>query len=135
MTYRGGMGVGLGQSFKMERIYIHTDTHLLLIHVMIGQKPTQILQSNYLSIKTKSKIKMIKKIVALGRQTLKEKKKKNTEIPILETLMARLFIINFLYLIYVKNTSCKMIVWMSYKLESRLPGEIATTSEMGMIPF
>ena len=134
MTYRGGMGVGLGQSFKMERIYIHTDTHLLLIHVMIGQKPTQILQSNYLSIKTKSKIKMIKKIVALGGQTLKEKKK-NTEIPILETLMARLFIINSLYLIYVKNTSCKMIVWMSYKLESRLPGEIATTSEMGMIPF
>ena len=25
--------------------------------------------------------------------------------------------------------------WMSYKLESRLPGEIPTTSDMQMIPF
>ena len=28
------------------------------------------------------------------------------------------------YLTYMHNTSCKMLGWMSYKLESRLPGEI-----------
>ena len=29
---------------------------------------------------------------------------------------------------------CKMLGWMKYKLESRLPGEISTTSSMQMIP-
>ena len=29
----------------------------------------------------------------------------------------------------------KMPGWMSYKIESRLPGEIATTSNMQMIPL
>ena len=34
------------------------------------------------------------------------------------------------YLTYMQNTSCKMLGWMKHKLESRLPGEISTTSDM-----
>ena len=39
------------------------------------------------------------------------------------------------YLIYMQTTSCKMPGWMNHKLESRLPGEILTTSGMQMIPL
>ena len=39
------------------------------------------------------------------------------------------------YLTYTQNTSCEMLGWMSYKLESRLPGEILTASDMWMISF
>ena len=38
------------------------------------------------------------------------------------------------YLTDMQSTSCKMPSWMSYNLESRLPGEI-TTSDMQMIPL
>ena len=38
------------------------------------------------------------------------------------------------YLTYIQSTSCKMLGWMKDKLESRLPGEIAITSDMQMIP-
>ena len=38
------------------------------------------------------------------------------------------------YLTYMQSTSFKMPGWMSYKLESRLLGEISTTSDMRMIP-
>ena len=31
------------------------------------------------------------------------------------------------YLTYMQGTSCKMLCWINHKLESRLPGEIATT--------
>ena len=34
------------------------------------------------------------------------------------------------YLIYMQSTSCDMPDWMNHKLESRLPGEISTTSDM-----
>ena len=34
------------------------------------------------------------------------------------------------YLTYTQRTSWEMAGWTSYKLESRLPGEIATTSGM-----
>ena len=34
----------------------------------------------------------------------------------------------------MQSTSCKMPGWMKHKLESRLPGEIAITSDMQMIP-
>ena len=34
------------------------------------------------------------------------------------------------YLTYLQSTSCEMPGWMSYKLESRLLGEISTTSDM-----
>ena len=37
------------------------------------------------------------------------------------------------YLTYMQNTSCKMMSWMNHKLESRLLGEISTTSDMQMI--
>ena len=37
------------------------------------------------------------------------------------------------YLTYTQRTSCEMAGWTSYKLESRLPGDIATTSDMRMI--
>ena len=33
------------------------------------------------------------------------------------------------YLTYMHNISCKMPDWMNHKLESRLPGEISTTSD------
>ena len=38
------------------------------------------------------------------------------------------------YLTYMQCTSCEMSGWMKLKLESRLPGEIATTSDMQMTP-
>ena len=31
------------------------------------------------------------------------------------------------YLTYMQSTPCEMLVWMSHKLESRLPGEISIT--------
>ena len=37
------------------------------------------------------------------------------------------------YLTSVQGTSCKMPGWMNHKPESRLPGEISTTSGMQMI--
>ena len=39
------------------------------------------------------------------------------------------------YLTYMQSTSCKMPGWMNHKLESRLPGETATTSDIQMISF
>ena len=36
------------------------------------------------------------------------------------------------YLTYTQSTSWEMLSWMSRKLESRLLGEIATTSDMQM---
>ena len=39
------------------------------------------------------------------------------------------------YLTYMQRTSCEMLGWKRYKLESRLPGEIAITSDMRMTPF
>ena len=39
------------------------------------------------------------------------------------------------YLIYTQSTSRKMLGQMSYKLESRLPGEVSTTSDVQMIPI
>ena len=39
------------------------------------------------------------------------------------------------YLTSMQRTSCEMLGWMNHKLESRLPGEIATTSVVQMIPF
>ena len=37
------------------------------------------------------------------------------------------------YLTYMQSASCEMSGWMKYKLDSRLPGEISTTSDMKMI--
>ena len=37
------------------------------------------------------------------------------------------------YLTYMQSTSCEMLVWVNHKLESRLPGETAITSDMQMI--
>ena len=37
------------------------------------------------------------------------------------------------YLIYMQCTSCEMPDWMNHKLESRLPGEISTTSDTQLI--
>ena len=39
------------------------------------------------------------------------------------------------YLTAMQNTSCKMLGWLKYKLESRLPGEISITSDMQMTPL
>ena len=36
------------------------------------------------------------------------------------------------YLTSMQSTSSEMLGWMNYKLESRLPGEISTTSDMQM---
>ena len=36
------------------------------------------------------------------------------------------------HLTCMQSTSCKMPGWMKQKLESRLPGEISTTSDMQM---
>ena len=37
------------------------------------------------------------------------------------------------YLTYMQSTSCDMPDWMNPKMELRLPGEIAPTSEMQLI--
>ena len=39
------------------------------------------------------------------------------------------------YLTYMQSTSRKMVGWINHKLESRLPGEISTTSDMPIIPL
>ena len=39
------------------------------------------------------------------------------------------------YLTYVQNTSCEMPDWMNHKMDSRLPGEISTTSDMQILPL
>ena len=39
------------------------------------------------------------------------------------------------YLTCMQSTSCKMPGWMNLNLESSLPGEIETTSDMQIIPF
>ena len=38
------------------------------------------------------------------------------------------------YLTYMQSTSCEMLGWMKYKLESRLPGEIPITSGIQVTP-
>ena len=38
------------------------------------------------------------------------------------------------YLTYMQSTLSKIPGWMKHKLESRLPGEISTTSDIQMIP-
>ena len=38
------------------------------------------------------------------------------------------------YLTYIQNTSCEMSGWMKHKLESKLPEEIAITSDLQMTP-
>ena len=38
-------------------------------------------------------------------------------------------------LTFMQSTSCEMPGWMKHKLESRLPGEISTTSDMQMTPL
>ena len=38
------------------------------------------------------------------------------------------------YLTSMQSTSCKMLGWMTHKLESRLPREISTTSDMQIRP-
>ena len=38
------------------------------------------------------------------------------------------------YLTYMQSTSCEMLGWMKHKLKSRLPGEIAITSDMQITP-
>ena len=38
------------------------------------------------------------------------------------------------YLTSVQSTSCEMLGWMTHKLESRLPREISTTSDMQITP-
>ena len=39
------------------------------------------------------------------------------------------------YLTYMQSTSWEMLGWMMHNLESRLPGEIAVTSDMQMTPL
>ena len=38
------------------------------------------------------------------------------------------------YVTYMQSTSCEMLGWMKYKLESRFLGEISITSDMQMTP-
>ena len=38
------------------------------------------------------------------------------------------------YLTYMQSTSCELLGWMKCKLESRMPGEIAITSDIQMTP-
>ena len=39
------------------------------------------------------------------------------------------------YLTFIQSTSYEMLNWMTHKLESRLLGEISTTSDVQMMPF
>ena len=40
---------------------------------------------------------------------------------------------HFAYLTYIQSASYRILDWMELKLDSRLPGEISTTSDMQMI--
>ena len=40
---------------------------------------------------------------------------------------------HLVYLTYMQSTSCELPGWMNDKLESRLLGEIATTSDIQMV--
>ena len=42
---------------------------------------------------------------------------------------------HLIYLTFMQSTSCEMLGWMSYKLESRQPGEISTISDMQITPL
>ena len=44
-------------------------------------------------------------------------------------------ILHIAYLTYMQSSSHEMPGWMKHKLESRLPREISTASDMQMIPF
>ena len=48
--------------------------------------------------------------------------------------MTRLYIVTLLNLTSIQSTSCEMLGWMNYKLESRFPGEIST-SDIQMTPL
>ena len=39
------------------------------------------------------------------------------------------------YLTSMQSTSCEMPDWMNHTLESRLPGEISTTSDIQILPL
>ena len=39
------------------------------------------------------------------------------------------------YLTYMQSTSCEMLGWIKHSLESRLLGEISTTSDMQITPL
>ena len=39
------------------------------------------------------------------------------------------------YLIYMQSKSGKMLDWINHKRESKMPGEMSTTSDMQMIPL
>ena len=57
----------------------------------------------------------------------------NRLVPNQEKSTSRLYIVT-VYLTYMQSTSWEMLGWMKHKLESRLPEEIATTSDMLMTP-
>ena len=42
---------------------------------------------------------------------------------------------HLVYLIYMQSTSCEMPGYMNHKVESRLLGEIPTTSDKQMMPI
>ena len=42
---------------------------------------------------------------------------------------------HYAYLTFMQGTSCKMLSSVNHKLESRLPGEISTASDMYRIPI
>ena len=44
-----------------------------------------------------------------------------------------MYIVTLLNLTSMHSTSYETLGWMTYKLESRVPGEISTTSDMQMI--
>ena len=63
----------------------------------------------------------------------------NRLVPNWERNTSRLYTVTllfylFAYLTYMPSTSCEMLGWMKLKLESRLQGEISTTSDMQMTP-
>ena len=53
----------------------------------------------------------------------------------LEISTVRLYIVTLLFLTYMQSTSWEIPGWMNHNLESRLMGEISTTSDMQMIPL
>ena len=56
-------------------------------------------------------------------------------VPNWERSSSKPYTVNPACLAYMQSTSCELLGWISYKLESRLLGEIKTTSNMYMIPL
>ena len=76
------------------------------------------------------------KPVCRSRSSSQSQTQNNGMVQNRERSITKLYIVIllYIYLTYMQSISCKMLGWMNHRLESRLPGEISTTSDMQITP-